>query len=95
MTTLTTYLLDKYAAFKGRDRLHALAVKNGVFRISLNSVISPKTSKGRVKKSAGGRDSKACAGNTCTPCEGAAPPSTPCRVAAQTAPTYGGAHGKK
>ena len=89
MTIFTTYLLDTYAAFKGRDRLHALAIKNGVFRISLNSVISPKTGKRRVKKSAGGRDSKACACLTCTPCEGAAPPSTPQRL---TAVHKGGNH---
>ena len=82
MKTLTTYLLDKYAAVKGRDRLNALAVKNRVFRISLNSVISLKTGEGRVKNRAGGGDSKECACLTCTPCEGLAAPSTPRRLIA-------------
>ena len=48
--------------------------------ISWVSLISGKIRKNGVKKQETGKGSKECACNTCTSCEGAAPPSTPQRL---------------
>ena len=59
-----------------KKRVNALINPSGLFHILWKSVLW-KIGKGRVKRNANPKDSKVCAGNTCTPCEGAAPPSTP------------------
>lgn len=77
MTNIAAHPFDRPTAIKRRECLNALSGLDGFLIISLNSVISWKIGKGRVKRIACPKSSKACAGNTCTPCEGAAPPSTP------------------
>ena len=64
-------------------RVHDFSSLLNIFRvlrkIILRKPLLRKIGKKRVKNSDGGRDSKECACPTCTPCEGAAPPSTPQR----------------